>query len=186
MTGILVRPAKDGGITIDSNDGHRAFNVTCPDSRWKCDEPILLDAKAFKKRISHARFVSIIRAESDDCANVLGGKGPDAEILQAIPWKWKQRQLCNDKFIENPATVYPNVDQIWPDRFGRATEAPISFNATLLADFLAMVKLYSWSNTVTMQRNAAHNPMLFESIIKDTHLENVVMRFLLMPMQIRI
>ena len=145
----------------------------------------MLDAKAFKKRIPHARFVSIIRTESDDCANVLGGKGPNAEMLQAIPWKWKQRQSCVDECVERPATVYPNVDQLWPDRFGRDTETSISFNATLLADFLAIARLYSWNNVVTMQRNAAHNPMVFETAINDTHLENVVMRLLLMPVRIR-
>ena len=51
LTGILVRPAKDGGIQIDSSDGYRAFNVTCPDPVWSCHKPLLLNPKSFVKRI---------------------------------------------------------------------------------------------------------------------------------------
>ena len=60
LTGIHVKPAESGnGITIASTDGHRLFQVNCPDPAWHCQVPLLLNAKAFKKRIPHSRLVAI-------------------------------------------------------------------------------------------------------------------------------
>lgn len=181
ITGILVRPAEGGGIRIDSTDGTRAFRVICPDTHWECSEPILLSAKAFKKRISYAR-IAAFDDDTNGSVRILGGKGAVAGFIQAIPGLWEQ-----EGFIGNGAERYPNVDQIWPDTFGRACDEPISFNARLLSEFLDQVARYSCNGTVKMQRNSPINPMVFTSVIDDeaNWLADVEMQFLLMPVQVR-
>lgn len=177
LTGIMVKPAEDG-VQIESTDGTRAFRVTVSDGNWRCDAPMLLNAKAFKKRIPYARFAAF-EGEADT-ARILGGKGPNAEFLQSIPCQWKREDYKGD-----PVAAYPNTDRLWPDRFGRGAEDPIAFNAALMGDFLAACAKLSWNGTVVMERNGPHNPIVLTSTIRDTWLEDVKMRFLLMPVQIR-
>jgi hypothetical protein len=194
LTGILVRPAwdEDGeyqrGIRIDSTDGVRAFSVTCPNVAWECDRPMLLSASAFKKRIPYA-VAAELRGETNELGNIriLGGKTKDGildlttlrglQFMQSIPAFWQPTYA----FEGDPAEQYPKVDQLWPSQFGRNTEAPIAFNACLLADFLAEVKRYSTNDAVAMQRNGATNPMVFTSKMSGAWLDEVEMRFLLMP-----
>ena len=191
--GILVRPAEGGGIQIDSVDGHRAFSVTCPDPTWECEKPMLLSAKAFKKRIPYAVAAQlenvnkvICGAPTDCTARILGGKpqpGKNSELqfVQSIPALWQP--AC--AFEGDPAEQYPKVDQIWPIQFGNDTETPIAFNAAYLCDFLAEVKRYSTNDLVTMQRNGPTNPAVFTAKMSGAWLDEVEMRFLLMPIQIR-
>jgi hypothetical protein len=176
ITAIHVRPAnEEGGVIITSTDGHRMFQVTCPDPTWHCKQPLLLAAKQFKKRIPYARMVAIDDTTGNgEGARILGGKGPGNEFLQSIPWASAYADM-----------TYPNTDQLWPDKFTNSPEAPISFNAQLLGDFLQQVTRYSWNGTVAMQSNGKHNPLVFTSIIRDTHLEDVEMHFLLMPVQVK-
>jgi hypothetical protein len=175
LTAIHVRPAGKSGVIITSTDGQRLFQVTCPDATWYCDQPLLLDAKQFKKRIPYGRMVAIDdTAGNGEGARILGGKTATAEFLQSIPWASAHADL-----------QYPDTDHLWPDSFKNAPEAPIAFNAQLLGDFLQQVTRYSRTGVVTMQTNMPTNPLLFTSTIRDTYLEDVEMRFLLMPVQIR-
>ena len=180
MTGILVRPAEGGGIQIDSVDGHCAFSVTCPDSKWECKEPILLSAKAFKKRIPYAvaaqleNVNKVICGAPTDCTatRILGGKpqpGKNSELqfIQSIPALWQPAYA----FEGDPAEQYPKADQI-------------AFNAAYLCDFLAEVKRYSTNDLVMMQRNGPINPAVFTAKMSGAWLDEVEMRFLLMPVQI--
>jgi hypothetical protein len=174
LTAIHVRPAGENGVIITSTDGHRMFQVTCPDDTWYCDQPLLLDARQFKKRIAYGRFIAIDdTAGNGEGARILGGKSATAEFLQSIPWASLHADL-----------QYPNTDQLWPDSFKNAPEAPIAFSAQLLSEFLQQVTRYSWNGVVTMQTNNPTNPLVFTSAIRDAHLEDVEMRFLLMPVQI--
>ena len=196
MTGILIRPAHDEeeypGIRIDSTDGIRAFSVTCPNAAWECREPMLLSASAFKKRIPYA-VAAELRGETNELGSIriLGGKTKDGILdlttlrglafIQSIPAFWQPTYA----FEGDPAEQYPKVDQLWPSQFGCNTDTPIAFNAALLADFLAEVKRYSDNDCVTMQRNGATNPMVFTSKMSGAWLDEVEMRFLLMPVEIR-
>lgn len=196
MTGILIRPAHDEekypGIRIDSTDGCRAFSVTCPSKTvWKCEKPMLLSASAFKKRIPYA-VAAELKGEADELGSIriLGGKTKDGILdlttlrglafIQSIPAFWQPTYA----FEGDPAEQYPKVDQLWPSQFGCNTDTPIAFNAALLADFLAEVKRYSDNDCVTMQRNGATNPMVFTSKMSGAWLDEVEMRFLLMPVEI--
>jgi hypothetical protein len=183
LTAIHVRPAEeDGGVIITSTDSHRMFHVTCPDAAWYCDQPLLLDAKQFKKRVTYGRFIAIDdTAGNGEGARILGGKTATAEFLQSIPWA---SAYAGSRYPETDLQ-YPNTDHLWPDSFKNTPEAPIAFNAQLLGDFLQQVTRYSWNGVVTMQTNSPINPLLFTSTIRDTYLEDVEMRFLLMPVQIR-
>ena len=195
MTGILVRPvsrlgalcARDTcGVRIDSTDGHRAFSVICPDTTWECEEPMLLSAKAFKKRIPYAVIAQLGNVVGDGNARIMGGKpqsglNHELQFMQSIPALWQP----DSAFVGDPAEQYPKIDQIWPDQFGHNTEAPIAFNAAYLCDFLAEVKRYSTNDLVVMQRNGAYNPAVFTAKMSGSWLNEVEMRFLLMPVQIR-
>lgn len=174
LTAIHVRPAGESGVIITSTDGRRMFQVTCSDATWYCDQPLLLDAKQFRKRIAYGRFIAIDdTAGNDEGARILGGKGAAAEFLQSIPWASAHSDM-----------QYPYADQLWPDRFKNTPSAPIAFKAQLLSDFLQQVTKYSQNGNVTMETNMPTNPLVFTSMIRDTYLENVKMRFLLMPVQI--
>ncbi len=178
LTGILVRPAKDGGVKIDSTDGIRAFNVTCPDPIWHCDTPLLFNPKPFVKRISYAKIVNV---EADkDVASVLGGKNNAIDFMQGVPWR-----LQLDGFKGDPVAQYPDVDRLWPDKFNNSPGQPVEFNARLMADFLKQVERYSWNGVARMELNGATNPLVLASTASDFGLCNVDMRYLLCPVQIR-
>ncbi len=176
LTGIYIRPAsEDGGVIITSTDGHRMFEVTCPHTTWRCDQPMLLAAKPFKKRIAYARMITIDNtAGNGEGARILGGRGPSNEFLQSIPWA---SEYADER--------YPSTDQLWPDKYTNSPEAPIAFNGQLLGDFLQQVTRYSHNGTVVMRTNGKHAPVVFTSSCTDVHLDDVEMRFLLMPVQIR-
>lgn len=179
LTGILVRPAKDGGIKLDSTNGMRAFNVTCSDPVWHCDKPLLLDPKSFAKRISHAKTVNI--KADEDAARILGGKGEAMDFMQAVPWR-----LQLDGFVGDPIAKYPDIDSLWPCKFNNLPGQPIGFNAQFMIDFLKQVKSYSWNCTVKMESNGATNPFMLTSTIHDgCGLNDVKMRYLLCPIQLR-
>jgi hypothetical protein len=182
LTAIHVRPAGESGVIITSTDSHRMFQVTCSNAYWHCDQPLLLDAKQFKKRIAYGRFIAIDDTTGNgEGARILGGKGPVTEFLQSIPWV----SAYADLRYPDTDLQYPDTDQLWPDSFRNAPEAPIAFNAQLLGDFLQQVTRYSWNGTVAMQTNSPTSSLVFTSTIRDTYLEDVEMRFLLMPVQIR-
>jgi hypothetical protein len=179
ITGILVRPADNGGVTISSTDGHRAFRVTCPDPKWVCNEPTLLAGKAFKKRMPYARIAEFETPFSN--AAIHGGKKL-TEYMQSLPATW-QCELKGSKHnytSVNPATLYPDSDRIWPSQYGRETDTPIGFNAAYLADFLAIVKLYSHTDLVVSERNWYNTPMIFSAKVEMPEL-SVTMEYLLMP-----
>jgi hypothetical protein len=180
LTGILVRPADDGGVIISSSDGHRAFRVTCPDPKWVCNEPTLLAGKAFKKRIPHASYAELdVHAGN---AAIHGGKKV-TEYMQSLPAMWvcELEGSKHNYTSANPATLYPDSDRIWPSQYGRETDTPIGFNAAYLADFLAIVKLYSHTDLVVSERNRYNTPMIFSAKVEMPEL-SVTMEYLLMPL----
>jgi len=180
LTGILVRPADDGGVIISSSDGHRAFRVTCPDPKWVCNEPTLLAGKAFKKRIPHASYAELdVHAGN---AAIHGGKKV-TEYMQSLPATWQcEPEGSKHNYTNiNPATLYPDSDRLWPSQYGRETDTPIGFNAAYLADFLAIVKLYSHTDLVVSERNRYNTPMIFSSWVNMPEL-SVTMEYLLMPL----
>ncbi len=182
LTGILVRPADDGGVIISSSDGHRAFRVTCPDPKWVCEQALLLSGKAFKKRIPYARIAKFETPFSN--AAIYGGKRV-TEYMQSLPATW-QCELEGSKHNYtniNPATLYPDSDRLWPSQYGRETDTPIGFNAAYLADFLAIVKLYSHTDLVISERNGYNTPMIFSAKVEMPEL-SVTMEYLLMLLKV--
>jgi hypothetical protein len=183
ITGILVRPAECGvGIRIDSSDGRRAFRVYCPGERWFCLEPILLKASAFKKRIPNARTLDIL---NEEYARITGGKKRDNDEIMSLNatanWLWGGERDIISSATCNPASLYPNVDYIWPSSYGNNCEEPITFDAQLCADFLKEVCRFSQSKRVTMQRNGQINPLMLTAEADDGYGAQVEMNFLLMP-----
>jgi hypothetical protein len=180
LTGVLVRPADGGGVIVSSSDGHRAFRVTCPDPKWVCEQPLLLSGKAFKKRIPYAGYAELDIQTGG--AAIHGGKKL-TEYMQSLPATW-QCELEGSKHNYtnvNPATLYPNSDQLWPSQYGRETNTPIGFNAVYLSDFLAIVKLYSHTDLVVSERNKYNTPMIFSAEVDMPEL-SVTMEYLLMPL----
>jgi hypothetical protein len=181
LTGILVRPADDGGVIISSSDGHRAFRVTCPNPKWVCQQALLLSGKAFKKRIPYARIAEFETPFSN--AAIHGGKKL-TEYMQSLPaMRQCEYVAAADTYTSvNPATLYPDSDRIWPSQYGRETDTPIGFNAAYLADFLTIVKLYSHTDLVVSERNRYNTPMIFSAKVDMPEL-SVTMEYLLMPVE---
>jgi hypothetical protein len=114
-------------------------------------------------------------------AAIHGGKEL-TEYMQSLPATW-QCELEGSKHnyaSVNPATLYPQTDQLWPSQYGRETDTPIGFNAAYLADFLAIVKLYSRTDLVVSERNRYNTPMIFSAWVNMPEL-SVTMEYLLMP-----
>jgi hypothetical protein len=180
LTGILVRPADDEGVIISSSDGHRAFRVTCPDPKWRCEQALLLSGKAFKKRIPYARIAEFETPFSN--AAIYGGKKV-TEYMQSLPAMWQcEYGAAADTYTNiNPATLYPDSDWLWPSQYGKETDTPIGLNAAYLADFLTIVKLYSHTDLVISERNRYNTPMIFSAKVEMPELA-VTMEYLLMPL----
>jgi hypothetical protein len=140
---------------------------------------LLLSGKAFKKRIPYARIAEFETPFSN--AAIHGGKKL-AEYMQSLPAIWQcEYGAAADTYTNiNPATLYLDSDQLWPSQYGRETDTPIGFNAAYLADFLAIVKLYSHTDLVVSERNRYNTPMIFSARVNMEEL-SVTMEYLLMP-----
>lgn len=180
LTAIRVRPAGDnGGVIIDSVNGHSGFRVVCPDPTWRCDQPLLLSAKALKKRIPNARRACINsfddgNGEWEIEARIMG----DVGFMQSIPCT-ARGSTGNTLVVDN----WPRFDELWPTEFSNAAHLPIRFSAKLLSDFLAQVSRYTDNSVVTMQHNTPTTPLVFTGTINqpESWLADVTMEFLLMP-----
>jgi len=138
-----------------------------------------LAGKAFKKRIPHASYAELdVHAGN---AAIHGGKKV-TEYMQSLPAMWQcELEGSKHNYTDiNPATLYPQTDQLWPSQYGRETDTPIGFNAAYLADFLAIVKLYSHTDLVVSERNRYNTPMIFSAKVEMPEL-SVTMEYLLMP-----
>lgn len=180
LTAIRVRPAGDnGGVIIDSVNGHSGFRVVCPDPIWRCDQPLLLSAKALKKRIPHAQRACInsLHDNQEIEARIMGGAGMP-EFMQSIPCT-ARGSTGNTLVVDS----WPRFDELWPTEFSNAAHLPIRFSAKLLSDFLAQVSRYTDDGCVTMQHNTPTTPLVFTGTINqpESWLANVTMEFLLMP-----
>ncbi|QTP86370.1 DNA polymerase III beta subunit [Synechococcus phage S-SRP02] len=175
---VCVRKAGDQ-IVITSTDGHRAFRFRLPASeQWYVEaDELLLNAAPLRKRVPYACWALV---RESGTVELLGGrvaKGsafPPAELIEARPWK-----SAADCY------TYPQVCQLWPDRFSNTVGGPIAWNASYLAQFLAEVTRYSHNGVVRMEANHPTTPLVFSSSCELPGLDGCELEYLLMPVQIR-
>jgi hypothetical protein len=166
-------------ITIESTDGHRAFRFRLSaGEHWYLErEQLLLNAASFRKRIAHGHWALV---SDRGVAEVLGGriskggKFPPADLIEARPWKHAA-----------DCYAYPQLDQLWPDKFKNAAGGAIAWNASYLGQFLAEVSRYSHNGVVRMECNSPTTPLVFSSSCELPALEGCELEYLLMPVQIR-
>lgn len=166
LNAINVKREEDK-ITINSTDGHRAFRVSFDvNEHYHMDEEELnIDHKAFKKRITKARYVTI----RDTVAEF---KDINGTMLVINP-------------VEKVSGTYPNMNNsIWPETYTNNPETPIAFNAKYLAQFLTEVARFSYNQSVRMQTNSATKPMQFDATV-EAFSDTFDVFYLLMPVQIR-
>ena len=168
----------DGIISILSVDGHRAFRLqlNAVDSPWEVDGGIFIKPSTFRKRIPYAHFALF---RDDGTVDILGGKlsktskTPPSELIESRPW----RASSDHNF--------PNVNQLWPDKFSFQPGGSIAFNASYLSDFLDVVSRYSTNGVVTQSFNGAFNPLVYTSDCEIYGCTDAKLEFLLMPVQVR-
>ena len=158
---------KNEQITIRSTDGFRAFRCSFPMTSLfvMTQEELNVPAKVFKKRIAKGKY-SIIHSDHVKVMNNVD------ECIVMNPMQ------------PNTTEIYPNVDNIWPDKFNNDPENPVFFNAALLSDFLNEVKRFSENQCTRMVMNKPTNPLEFTADIELYDKEYKV-EYLLMPINKR-
>jgi len=176
---ISVRRSGPDQITIESTDGHRAFRFRLPaGEHWYLErDQLLLNAASFRKRITYGHWALV---NERGVVEVLGGKVskggkfPPGDLIEARPWKH-----------EADCYQFPQLDQLWPDKFNNNPGGPIAWNASYLGAFLAEVSRYSHNGVVRMECNGAQTPMVFSCSCELPALEGCELEYLLMPVQLR-
>ena len=166
----------DKGIEVASTDGHRLFRFVMPfksaSDLYKVNSSIglKLDAKLLKKKVNLAKYVII---GPDKSIEFIGGKGKLEDPLEK-----RYQKLDFDG-------VYPNYNQLFPEKFSNTPGGPIAFNSLYLSDFCQMAAKYSNNGVVKMVSNSPTTPMVFTAICDVERLEGLELEYLLMPVQVR-
>ncbi len=166
LCGISIKRVEDM-MTILSTNGHHAFRVSFEvNEQYHMDEEnLVLDAKAFKKRIAKARY-TVIRD------NVAEFKDINGSMLTINP-------------VENIEGTYPNMDApVWPGEYKNNPGAPVAFSAKYLSTFLNEVARFGVNGTAKMEINTPTAPMQYSASI-EAFSDAFEVYYLLMPVQIR-
>ena len=196
LCSIDVRRTADGLIRIAATDGHRLFRVTFPQSEHfyisaEQTEPIRLNPKAFSKqptrRAAHVSLDSVGVATFSDKLN---------RPVDAAAW-----------FCENHANAvgltYPGIDSLFPDDHQLTCNpgALLGFNASYVGDFCKIASKLTHNEVGRLfTTESANAPVIFRAVLELDWLlaerkgskwcpsydhQDVVLEYLLMPVQIR-
>ncbi len=187
----FVHVWRDGDdFQIESTDGHRAFRYRFPawengmPTLWRIpDGGLLLHAKGLRKAVSYAKLLTV----TDDMRAVFhGGRKEALGELSSV-------NLSGHYSVHTAADcskvgAYPNINQLWPDKFSNQPNAPFAFNARYLREWCAVVEKLSSNNVVKTECNAATTPFTFSCDYLPRigqHFSDARLDYLLMPVQIR-
>jgi hypothetical protein len=178
-------------IQIESTDGHRAFRYRVPtvesgaDTLWRVPEQgLLLHAKPLKKAVAYSKYLTVT---NDLRAVFHGGKKAAVDELSSVNLTGQY----SVNHIEDCGKVgtYPNINQLWPDKFSNSPEAPWGFSASYLKDWCAVVEKLSTNGVFRTEGNGAKNPFVMTCSYSPRtaqHFTDAQLELLLMPVQIRI
>lgn len=173
ITCIHLMP-QSSGIRVASTNGHIAFRCLVPYSP-QCfmqneegmgNEPLLLPAAPFKKKVTYARKVSI----ENDTATFIGGKKEIMEMLEARPCK--------------PADYYfpENFDGLWPEPIKEGKGFwQFAFGASYMKIISTIIEKHTDRGVAKVRLGAG--PCAPITILASN--DDLELQFLLMPVQVR-
>lgn len=188
----FVHVWSDGDVLqIESTDGHRAFRYRLPcytpdgmPTLWRVPEQgLLLHAKPLKKAVAYGKLLTV----TDEMRAVFhGGRKEALNELSSV-------NLAGHFCVYTAADcgkvgTYPNLNQLWPERYSNEPGKPWGFNARYLKEWCAVVEKLSHNGVVRMQGNAAQNPFVMACSYEPRigqHCSEPELELLLMPVLIR-
>lgn len=189
----FVHVWRDGDVfQIESTDGHRAFRYrfpawdsSCMPTLWRVpDQGLLLHAKALRKAVPYGKLLTV----TDEMRAVFhGGKKEALVELSSV-------NLAGHFSVHTAADcgrvgTYPNINQLWPERYSNQPNRPWAFNARYLKEWCAVVEKLSHNGVTRTESNAATNPFVFACSYQPRigqHASEPELELLLMPVQIRL
>lgn len=173
ITCISLMP-QSSGIRVASTNGHIAFRCLVPygpqcfmqNEEGMGNEPLLLPAAPFKKKVAYARKVSI----ENDTATFIGGKKELMEMLEARP--------CRPS-----AYTFPEqFDSLWPEPIKEGTGFwQFAFDASYVKIISTIIEKHT-DNGIAKVR-LGFTPTSPITIVADN--DGLELQFLLMPVQVR-
>lgn len=175
---------------IESTDGHRAFRYRLPawttelaPTLWRVpDGGLLLHAAPLRKAQPQARLLTLT---NDLRALFHGGKGSGLNELASINLAgFYGVSSVDDKHLP----TFPQINQLWPDRFSNAPGDPWTFNARYIKEWFAVVDKLSPNGLTRTQSNSPTTPFVFDCTYEEQlgqHYTDARLELLLMPVQVR-
>jgi hypothetical protein len=198
----FVHVWQDGDVLqIESTDGHRAFRYRLPawstetygngaataqlPTLWRVPaQGLLLHAKALRKAVSYAKLLTVTHGMR---AVFHGGKKEALTELSSV--NLAGHYSVNTADDCGKVGTYPNINQLWPDKFSCEPGKPWAFNATYLKEWCAVVEKLSHNGVTRTQGNSATTPFTFNCSYVPRigqHAKEPELELLLMPVQIRL
>ena len=189
----FVHVWRDGdALQVEATDGHRAFRYRMPavtadgmETLWRLPEGghLLLWAKPLKKAVAHASLLTVTR---DLRAVFHGGKKGALAELSAV----NVSGFFSVHQVEDSTKVgrYPQINQLWPDKFSNQPNGRFGFNARYLREWCAVVEKLSDNSVTSCVCNAAVTPFVWRANYEPRvgqHFSDAQLELLLMPVQIR-
>lgn len=197
----FVHVWQDGDVLqIESTDGHRAFRYRLPagstetygngaataqlPTLWRVPaQGLLLHAKALRKAVSYAKLLTVTHGMR---AVFHGGKKEALVELSSV--NLAGHYSVNTADDCGKVGTYPNLNQLWPDKFSCEPGEPWAFNAIYLKEWCAVVEKLSHNGVTRTQGNSATTPFTFNCSYVPRigqHAKEPELELLLMPVQIR-
>ena len=188
----FVHVWRDGdAFQIESTDGHRAFRFRLPawgadamPTLWRVpDQGLLLHAKALKKAVAYGKLLAVTHEMR---AVFHGGKKGALSELSSVNLAGHFSVHTSDDCSK--VGTYPNLNQLWPDRFTNEPGNPWAFNARYLREWCAVAEKLSVNGTTRTQGNGAITPFVFSCDYEKCigqHFNDAQLELLLMPVQMR-
>lgn len=188
----FVHVWSDGDVLqIESTDGHRAFRYRLPchtpdgmPTLWRVPaQGLLLHAKALRKAVSYSKLLTV----TDEMRAVFhGGKKEALTELSSV-------NLAGHYSVNTAADcgkvgTYPNLNQLWPERYSNEPGKPWAFNASYLKEWCAVVEKLSHNGVTSCRGNSSSTPFVFRSSYVPRigqHCNEPEIELLLMPVLIR-
>ena len=173
---IQLTRSDSGAVTVRSVDGHKTFRVTLPAELAHLEAAeLLIPAAEWTKPGKLLTAAEWVQLRTDGTAAAVRADGLSVELRQ---WFDPNRPGASQEYRPQ----FPNLDQVWPDRFECEPGALIGANGNYLSTIATVAAKLSPSGWVTMESNAPTQPLQFTAPYRET---DAVLQFLLMPVQIR-
>ena len=174
----------DGGIRVAATNGHVLFKCVVPTEQgmwWAPEHPLSLDPAAFKAVPKRKQFVAKLQVSGvvefgDGCEFPVGGKWIRGLSYAAA---------------RNDAACFPNIDQLWPEKFNNSPGRAMALNPEYLGTICRLQTKFSDQGHLKWETNGHVTPTVWSGSFSEKWLGNYIdqgifeWQVLAMPVQIR-